>query len=101
MANKNKLKRAAAWLHEHPEARILIVGYCDSLGSEMCTHSLAETRGVVVREFLMRFGIESDQIAGVKGWENVDRACQTAIVKCQQLNRSAQIFIASSAVPLR
>ena len=38
------LKRAADWLRQHREARILIVGSCDG-GSETCTHSLAEARG--------------------------------------------------------
>lgn len=49
----------------------------------------------------MRFGTESDQIVGVKGWDNVDHACRTTAPRCQQFNRSAQIFMASSAVALK
>ncbi len=97
--SRNTLKRAAAWLREHREARILIVGFCDSLGSEMCTHTLTEGRGTVVQQFLMHLGTESGQIVGVKGWDNVDPACRTSTPKCQQLNRSAQIFMASSRAP--
>jgi outer membrane protein OmpA-like peptidoglycan-associated protein len=93
--SRDTLKRAAAWLREHPEARILIVGFCDSLGSETCDHTLAERRGVVVREFLMHFGIELNQIVGVKGWNNVKQDCRASKARCQRCNRNAQIFMAS------
>ncbi len=97
---RDTLKRAAAWLREHHEARILIVGFCDSLGSETCDHTLAERRGVVVREFLMHFGIESDQIVGVKGWNDIDQDCRAKKARCQRCNRSAQLFMASPRSPL-
>lgn len=93
---KSMLKRAAGWLRQHNEARILIVGSCDSGGSETCTHTLAEARGAVVQRFLGSAGIHSDQIVGVKGWDSLDQSCQTSDGECQKANRSARIFIASS-----
>ena len=99
VAGRNMLKRAAAWLRQHREARILIVGSCDSGGSEICTHTLAEARGAAVRKFLGSSGIDSDQIVGVKGWDNLDQSCQTSDIECQQFNRSARIFMASSVAP--
>ena len=98
-AGRNMLKRSAAWLRLHREARILIVGSCDSGGSETCTRILAEARGAVVRKFLGTSGIDSDQIVGVKGWDNLDQSCQTSDIECQQFNRSARIFMASSVSP--
>ena len=98
-AGRNMLKRTAAWLRQHPEARILIVGSCDSGGSETCTHTFAEARGAVVRKFLGSSGIDSDQIVGVKGWSNLDQSCQTSDIVCRQFNRSARIFVASSVAP--
>ncbi len=99
VAGKNTLKRAAVWLRQHHEARILIVGSCDVSGSETCTHALAEARGGVIQKFLGSSGIDSDQIVGVKGWDNLDKGCQTSEVSCQQLNRSARIFMAGSVAP--
>jgi outer membrane protein OmpA-like peptidoglycan-associated protein len=93
------LKRAAAWLQRHREVRILIVGSCDSSGSETCTQTLAEARGAAAKKFLGSFGIDSGQIVGVKGWDNRDHRCQTSDVKCQQFDRSARIFMASSVGP--
>jgi outer membrane protein OmpA-like peptidoglycan-associated protein len=99
VAGRNMLKRAAAWLQQHREARILIVGSCDSGGSETCTRALAESRGAVVRKFLGNSGVDPDQIVGVKGWDNLDESCQTSDIECQQFNRSARIFMASSVAP--
>ena len=99
VAGRNMLKRATDWLRQHREARILIVGSCDSGGSETCTHILAAARGAVVRKFLGSSGIDSDQIVGVKGWDNLDQSCQTSDIECQQVNRSVRIFMASSVAP--
>lgn len=96
IAGRNTLKRAVTWLRQHPEARILIVGSCDSGGSETCTRTLAEARGAVVQKFLGSAGIYSDQIVGVKGWDSLDHSCLTSEVECQKFNRSARIFMASS-----
>jgi outer membrane protein OmpA-like peptidoglycan-associated protein len=96
---RNMLKHAATWLREHREARVLIVGSCDSSGSETCTHALAEGRGAAIQKFLQTSGIDSDQLVGVKSWDNFDRTCDPADVKCQQSNRCVRIFMASSATP--
>lgn len=99
IAARSTLKRAAAWLQLHREARILIVGSCDSGGSETCTHTLAEARGAAVQRFLGSAGIHSDQIVGVKGWDSLDQSCRASEVDCQRFSRSARIFMASSVAP--
>ena len=99
VAGRNILKGAATWLRQHRDARILIVGSCDSGGSEHCTRALAEARGAVVGKFLGGSGIDSDQVVGVKGWDNLAQSCQTSDSECQQFNRSARIFLASSVAP--
>jgi outer membrane protein OmpA-like peptidoglycan-associated protein len=98
-AGENTLKRAVAWLRQHPETRILIVGSCDVSGSEICTHALAEARGGVIQTFLGSCGVDSAQIVGVKGWDNLHKGCRNSDVGCQQSNRSARIFIARSVAP--
>ena len=98
-AGRDVLKRSAAWLQQHHEVRILIVGSCDSSGSETCTPTLAEARGRVAKKFLGSSGIDSEQIVGVKAWDNPDHSCQTSDIKCQQSDRSARMFMASSVGP--
>ena len=98
-AGKDLLKRAVTWLREHSDARILIVGSCDPSGSESCTHALAEARATVIRRFLESSGVRSDQIVGVKGWDHVDRGCASSEIKCKQLSRNAQMFLAGPIPP--
>ncbi len=99
--NRKSLECAAAWLRQHPGDRILIVGYCDDSGSEACTAALAERRAEVVRQFLLSLGTRADQIAGVKGWENLNGACRAGVAECQRQNRSARLFVAEPAGSLK
>lgn len=88
------VKQAASWLREHREVRILIVGFCDPSGSEDCTHALAERRGTVVEQLLVKYGSGSSQIVAAKGWERAGPVCSAATPACQATNRRARIFIA-------
>jgi peptidoglycan-associated lipoprotein len=89
-----RLALDARWLRIHPEIRTVVVGFCETLGSEECTHELAERRGAVVAELLVKYGVGSTQIVAVKGWEKTDPVCEAATPSCQQMNRRARIFIA-------
>jgi len=95
--SRNNLHCAVAWLREHHVARVLIVGYCDNSGSEACTAALAERRAEVDRQFLVRFDTQANQIAGVKGWQNLNRPCRAGTTDCQRQNRSACLFLARPA----
>lgn len=95
--NLNVLRASAEWLQLHPTARILIVGTCDSSGSEACTRALAEARGQAIKEILDGNGMHTSQITGIRVWDNLDRRCHPAESECQRLDRSAWIFVASSS----
>jgi outer membrane protein OmpA-like peptidoglycan-associated protein len=84
----------AGWLRKHLEVRILVAGFCDPLGSEECTHELAEQRGATVTQFLLEAGVDFSQIVGVKGWEKAEPICESPTPNCQEMNRRARIFVA-------
>jgi outer membrane protein OmpA-like peptidoglycan-associated protein len=84
----------AGWFRKHPEVRILVAGFCDPLGSEECTHELAEQRAAAVKEFLVEDGVDSSQIVGVKGWEKAEPICESPTPNCQEMNRRARVFVA-------
>jgi outer membrane protein OmpA-like peptidoglycan-associated protein len=92
--NRKSLECATAWLRQHPEDRVLIVGYCDDSGSEACTAALAQRRAEVVQQFLLSLGTRTEQIAGIKGWENLNGLCRAGVTECQRQNRSARLFVA-------
>ena len=89
------LKASVQWLRSHPAVRVLIVGTCDSGGSEVCTPALAQARGQAIQEILDVGGTDGRQVAGVRVWDNLDRQCRPTQTQCQRRDRSAWIFIAS------
>ena len=89
------LTASGQWLGSHPAARVLIVGTCDASGSEVCTAALAQARGQAIRGILDVGGTHGGQIAAVRVWDNLDRQCRPTQTRCQRLDRSAWIFIAS------
>src|SRR5216684_8350103 len=95
--SRKTLKFAAAWLRQHRESQLLIVGYCDASGSENCTAAFEGRRGETVRQFLASLGVPPDQIAEVKGWDSLDQTCRVDTAKCQRLNRSVRLFVKASA----
>jgi len=95
--SQKSLTLEATWLQKHPEVRIFVVGYCDPLGSEECTHDLAEGRAVGVRQDLAKSGVRTSQIVAARGWEKAAPVCEAATPTCQAMNRRARIFIAESA----
>lgn len=84
----------AGWLRRHTQVRIILAGFCDPLGSEECTHDLADQRGATVKQFLVEAGVDPSQIIGVKGWEKAEPICAASTPHCQEMNRRARIFIA-------
>ncbi len=94
--SRKTLKCAAAWLRQHRESQLLIVGYCDASGSENCTAAFEGRRGETVLQFLVSLGVPPDQIVGVKGWDSLDQTCRVDTAKCQRLNRSVRLFVKGS-----
>jgi len=94
--SQKSLTLDAGWLQKHPVVRIFVVGYCDPLGSEECTHDLAEGRAAGVGQHLAEYGVRSSQIVATRGWEKADPVCEAAAATCQAMNRRARIFIAES-----
>ena len=93
--NLKVLTASAQWLGSHPSVRVLIVGTCDASGSEVCTPALAQARGKAIQGVLGVGGTHGGQIAAVRVWDNLDRQCRPTQTRCQRLDRSAWIFIAS------
>jgi len=89
------LAASVIWLELHPNVRVLIVGTCDSSGSEVCTRDLALARGLAIRNMLDAAGIDPRQLVAVRAWNSPDQLCRWGQAGCQQQDRSAWIFVAS------
>ena len=96
LASRDELLRIADWLRQHGRVRVLVVGFCDSLGSESCTHLLAAQRAGEVGRFLLAEGLDASRIMAIAGWEKADPVCRGETPSCQQQNRRARVFVSFS-----
>lgn len=56
------LRDQAAYLTAHPDARVLLAGYCDERGTREYNIGLGARRAAAVRQFLLLQGVDADQI---------------------------------------
>ncbi len=57
------LQRKAAWLKEHPNAKILIEGHCDERGTDAYNLALGERRALSAKKYLESLGIDPSRIS--------------------------------------
>jgi peptidoglycan-associated lipoprotein len=62
---KEVLNRKAAWLHEHPDVRIVIQGHSDEKGSAEYNMALADHRAGNAKSYLLGHGIATERLAVV------------------------------------
>ena len=62
---KEILTRKAAWLHTHPDIRIVIQGHSDEKGSAEFNLALADHRAGNVKSYLLGQGIATERLAVV------------------------------------
>ena len=96
LTSQQELLQIAGWLRQHRQIRVLVVGFCDPLGSESCTHLLAAQRAGEVGRFLLSEGVDTSRIMAMAGWEKADPVCRGETPGCQQQNRRARVFVSFS-----
>jgi peptidoglycan-associated lipoprotein len=90
-----QLSGAASFLNEYPTLRILIEGHCDERGSEEYNIGLGERRGEIVRQYLLKYGIDRIRME-VTSWGESRPAepyCQDE--ECHSVNRRVEFVVLS------
>ena len=59
------LDEKAAWLREHPEARVLIEGHCDERGSNEYNLALGDRRANSARDYLVKSGVDESRMTTI------------------------------------
>jgi len=90
------LRRQAAWLASHSQARILIAGNCDERGTREYNLALGARRAGAVREFLIGQGVDPSRIATVS-YGKERPICRESSERCWSINRNAITIIQSGA----
>ena len=79
---------------QYPDYRLTIEGYCDERGSEAYNLALGDKRAESAKDYLVKVGIPSDQLA-VKSFGKDKPVCDDHDEACWQKNRRIHIVAAA------
>jgi outer membrane protein OmpA-like peptidoglycan-associated protein len=95
----SKLDRLAAFLNEHPDRRVQIEGFTDSVGSDAYNLDLSERRANAVKAALTMRGIDSSRIA-TEGYGKAYPVASNSDSGGRQLNRRVEVVIGNANTPI-
>ena len=83
------LDEKAAWLREHPEARVLIEGHTDERGSNEYNLALGDRRSNSAKDYLVKSGVDESRLTTISYGEE-QPLCMESDESCWWRNRRAQ-----------
>ncbi|HWW28854.1 MAG TPA: OmpA family protein [Steroidobacteraceae bacterium] len=87
-----KLDQLAQFLAEHPDRRVQIDGFTDSVGSDSYNEELSQRRANAVRTALLSRGVDASRI-GTEGYGKSYPVADNADSGGRQLNRRVEVVI--------
>jgi outer membrane protein OmpA-like peptidoglycan-associated protein len=94
-----KLDRLAAFLNEHPDRRVQIDGFTDSVGGDAYNQDLSERRAEAVKGALTMRGIDPSRIA-TEGYGKAYPVASNGDSGGRQLNRRVEVVIGNANTPV-
>jgi len=94
-----KLDQLVQFLMEHPERRVQIDGFTDSVGSDSYNENLSQRRADSVKEALMFRGIDASRVS-TEGYGKAYPVANNSDSGGRQLNRRVEVVIGNSAQPI-
>jgi outer membrane protein OmpA-like peptidoglycan-associated protein len=94
-----KLDRLAAFLNEHPDRRVQIEGFTDSVGGDAYNQDLSERRAEAVKAALTMRGIDPSRIA-TEGYGKAYPVASNSDSGGRQLNRRVEVVIGNANTPI-
>lgn len=89
---QQSITKAAAYLSQHPDIKIVIGGYCDDRGSAEYNLALGENRANAAKTALVNAGIAGSRVR-VVSYGKEKQFCTEETESCWQQNRRAQFSI--------
>jgi outer membrane protein OmpA-like peptidoglycan-associated protein len=87
-----KLDQLVAFLNEHPDRRVQVDGFTDSVGSDSYNEELSQHRADSVKQALMERGVDSSRI-GAEGYGKAFPVASNTDSGGRQLNRRVEVVI--------
>jgi outer membrane protein OmpA-like peptidoglycan-associated protein len=94
-----KLDRLASFLNEHPDRRVQIEGFTDSVGGDAYNLDLSERRADAVKAALTMRGIDPSRIA-TEGYGKAYPVASNGDSGGRQLNRRVEVVIGNANTPI-
>jgi outer membrane protein OmpA-like peptidoglycan-associated protein len=94
-----KLDRLAAFLNEHPDRRVQIEGFTDSVGGDAYNQDLSERRADAVKAALTMRGIDPSRV-GTEGYGKAYPVASNSDSGGRQLNRRVEVVIGNANTPI-
>jgi len=99
-AASGSIAKLAHFLNEHPERRILIEGFTDSVGSDAANQVLSERRSQAVADALRRAGVDGNRI-DVRGYGERYPVASNNSSSDRAMNRRVEVYISNDNQPVR
>jgi outer membrane protein OmpA-like peptidoglycan-associated protein len=94
-----KLDRLAAFLNEHPDRRVQIEGFTDSVGGDAYNQDLSERRAEAVKAALTMRGIDPSRVS-TEGYGKAFPVASNSDSGGRQLNRRVEVVIGNANTPI-
>jgi len=94
-----KMDRLASFLNEHPDRRVQIEGFTDSVGGDAYNQDLSERRAEAVKAALTMRGIDPSRIA-TEGYGKGYPVASNSDSGGRQLNRRVEVVIGNANTPI-
>jgi outer membrane protein OmpA-like peptidoglycan-associated protein len=94
------LRRLAGWLQQHPERRVLIEGFTDSVGAAGANLQLSMRRAESVAAQLAALGIGADRLRAV-GYGEGYPVAENSTDSNRAMNRRVEVYISNNDQPVR
>lgn len=91
-----KVRTIASAINQHPDRRVLVNGFTDSIGSEEYNWRLSERRANTVRECLVQDGVDARRITA-QAYGNSNPIASNATAEGRAHNRRVEIILEPSA----
>ncbi len=94
-----QLDRLATFLNEHPDRRVQIEGFTDSIGTDAYNQDLSERRAEAVKAALAVRGIDPSRIS-TEGYGKAFPVASNSDSGGRQLNRRVEVIIGNGNTPI-
>jgi outer membrane protein OmpA-like peptidoglycan-associated protein len=99
-AAQNAIGKLANYLNQHPDRRVLIEGFTDSVGSDQANLTLSQRRSQAVADALRAHGVDPARVA-TRGYGEAYPVASNSSTSDRAMNRRVEVYISNDNQPVR